>query len=296
MKMKRSLFSSRTGFLLLTLVIGGATNVSKAWADDGARTPQSKLMLDLGFYAETLGGETALGGSVDIFVFSPVLSASYFFSPSFEGRVDWGAVHSRLSGGGDSDDTFKPGNPFLSGWLKLPLGRNVVARVGGGIAIPAAYLSDDEVISDVIAYSAAAGMRGWWDSWLWTPETLTLVLPGGRIEAVIGNYVVLGGDVDLGILFPVKNTDTRNTEVTLQFGGDVAARMSVVDFGLAIHAVWLATRDEDNFQASLEPFVRATFDNFITQLRLTMNLDEPLGFSFQRGSVWGVHVGVGMML
>jgi hypothetical protein len=44
----------------------------------------------------------------------------------------------------------------------------------------------------------------------------------------------------------------------------------------------------------LEPFVRFNFgEHAFLSTRLTMHLDNDLGFSFDSGGVWGLHVGGG---
>jgi hypothetical protein len=44
---------------------------------------------------------------------------------------------------------------------------------------------------------------------------------------------------------------------------------------------------------ALEPYLRYDFGGGFVNARLTVNLDEPLGFAFDEGKVWGLFAGGG---
>lgn len=56
----------------------------------------------------------------------------------------------------------------------------------------------------------------------------------------------------------------------------------------------LPTNEGDAAQLFVEPFVRVDLGPLMLSTRLMMNLDEPLGFAFDSGKYWGLHVGAGL--
>lgn len=260
-------------------------------ADDQALT----LALDVGWNADRVGGD-------ELQVLSPTFSASFAF-PSVELSLDWPLVYLDLEGV-RGDSTLVSGNPFLAAHLVKRSERGVF-KLGFGVALPVADVdrrpgglftvaTEPEQPFESIAYGYARAIRGSWNSWLYYPDQLTLVIPA-VLEKQAG-LLVLGAEGAAALLVPIDDGVDDDTDLILQAAGSLALRIGALTAGLRLQAVWGPTSDGDA-QLSGVPFVQADFrSGGFAYARFLMNLDEPLGFFGDGAELWGIFVGVGATL
>jgi hypothetical protein len=137
-----------------------------------------------------------------------------------------------------------------------------------------------------LVYSAAA--RGAQDAGLWAPETLTILAPA-RIE--YGHRLAFTGDAALAGHIP---TDGGDFDFSVLLAPGVAYGVSdSILIGARLPMVFMLTDSSDMAQLGFEPNARFDLGRAFINTRFTLNLDEPLGFSFDEGRVWGLHVGGG---
>jgi hypothetical protein len=217
----------------------------------------------------------------------------YFVSPDVAIEVRWPVLnHGSFESdfGGDSSSV-KVGNAFGGAFWHGGDGR-LTYRVGGGATLPLAWIDDDDGLEGFFALALASATHASLDLWLWLPETLSMVGSGG-IEYVEG--VVAGGEMDLALVLDIGDV-LEDTEPVIQVRGWIGADLgegSRAGVALGLVAVFDGDEEGDNAQLSLEPFVEIAFGNGFVLARLMMNLDEPNGFAFDEGGVWGLTVGGG---
>ena len=118
---------------------------------------------------------------------------------------------------------------------------------------------------------------------------LSIVAPG-RFE--YGDKLVLGGDAALGLHIPTNGADV---EMGIQI--DPSLGYFVTDttlIGARLPFVWMFTETGDYAtQLAFEPYARFDIDPGFIATRFTLNIDDPLGFSFDGGKLWAIHVGGG---
>lgn len=181
------------------------------------------------------------------------------------------------------------GNPYVGASFVMQ-GPNLRIKAGGGIAFPVISSDSDSAAGPV----SGLYPRALQSAWLFAPDSLAIVAPV-HIEAPLGTPVLFIGDATPFMLIPVRNTDRNENEVFFElapgFGGYVSD-----DFILGVRmplVLQMSGRSTDRAQVSLEPFMRYASDPVFFSLRFTMPLDEPLGFAFDTGKVWGIHAGLG---
>lgn len=247
-----------------------------------------------------------VGGS-RVLLQSPLLGAWYSPAEKFTLSIDWGMSYYREDVAGEAERVFRFGNPLLSGYY-VDHSSSIRLYIGMGLALPAATLPDggdpDRPLAQA-AYASAMAARGGWNSWLWLPEAFTLSIPV-RVESAGYRHLLLA--VDGAMAIPVF-LHGGGPAFVLQTAGEVGYKSDHVAFGARLQLVWWAVDDVPvgtHFaQMSLEPFVRIDFGDPFLLARLTINLDEPWGFSFDDpdggspdsvyddDAVWGLHLGVG---
>jgi len=146
-------------------------------------------------------------------------------------------------------------------------------------------------------------LRGLRDVWLLLPDYLGFVV-SARLEQDLGSVGLAAADIELGTLAPVGSGAGDEVEELGQLGVEGAARLGgFLLLGLRGTAAWLMTQsDGDLAQLALVPFVRCQIGlgmahanapkPAFVEARLVVNLDAPLGFSFQ-GSGIDVEDGAG---
>ena len=200
------------------------------------------------------------------------------------------ADYSRTATSGVADDDssesgFGVGNLHLgANWLKAagPVRLKLGAALEGG-----PWTSDPSAASALALFGGTA-MNASHELGLWAPERFSIVTPS-RVEFGTTSSSRL-------ILHSVFiSRPAADSEISVQFDpgvGYYVARDALLGVRLPIAAVPTGGSG-DNAQIALEPFARVGIGDGFVNLRLTMNLDEPLGFAFDKGKIWGLHVGGG---
>jgi hypothetical protein len=112
-----------------------------------------------------------------------------------------------------------------------------------------------------------------------------------RVE--YGDQFVGTGDGQLGLHIP---TDGGDVEVSVQINPGFGYYVQpTVLIGARLPFVWFPTETgSDATFLALEPYGRFDVsETAFVNARFTLNLDEPLGFSFDEGKVWALHIGGG---
>jgi hypothetical protein len=279
--------------LLVFLAVAGLEPEAKAeaWATPsglyggglGMGPAQSgRAWLDAAFF--TRAGENVRPGYT---LLSPIFGLGVLVTPNveIEAVVPVGSYITHNGGTGI-------GNPYVGASFVMD-GPQVRLKVGGGVAIPIVDATNDDQV-----LGAYAGLlpRGLQSGWLWAPDSVGLVFPV-HVEAPLHTPVLFIGDAIPYVLVPVR--ERTNTEMLIElspgFGGYVSDDFVI---GLRLPVVLQLTGNgyvttEDRAQISLEPFLRLASDPVVFSLRFTMPLDEPLGFAFDTGKVWGIQLGLG---
>lgn len=220
-------------------------------------------------------------------VFAPTLGAGYRIVPNLEVEAILPMAYGSFKLFRNDDSGFGVGNPrFGVNWVNLD--GSVRYKIGLGITAP---LAPDEG-AKALAVGFAAGTFGVQDADLWVNKRISASLPV-RIEA--GERVVVSADAAVAALFPTGDSKA-DTEAYLQAAPGVGVYASDnVLIGVRVPIFWVFTNDSgDNAQVALEPYVRGNIGAGFLNARFTMNLDEPYGFAFDEGRVWGAHVGGGL--
>jgi hypothetical protein len=214
-----------------------------------------------------LGGGYKVTDSIELELVVPLVYASFTF-PLLE------------------DSSFNMGNLY-AGVNVLGGSGELKYKFGGGLGFPTSSASD---IGDAIAYSGGAGIHAAQQFYLWAPENLTL--NGiGRIE--YGNKVIFTGDAMLSIYFPTGDVSNDN-ELTIGLAPGIGAWLGDDALLGGRVLVWYGSFGDDNAQLGVEPYFRYHFGDAFINARFTLNIDEPYGFSFDDGGLWGLHLGGGL--
>jgi hypothetical protein len=233
---------------------------------------------ELGFYMGSLFG-------ADVTSLSWVLGGGYKITPSLELDLMLPMAFLSASGGGESDSGLAVGNLHIG--ASFMQSKDELRYKFGGALEWGPWNSDYEAVSQ-FALFYGAGTRGSQNAGLWAPETFTLVTPA-RIE--YGRQLSFTGDGALGFHVP---TDGGDFDFSVLLAPGVAYYVSeTVLLGARLPMVFVLTNDADMAQLGFEPNARFDLGSAFVNARFTLNLDEPLGFAFDEGGVWGLHVGAG---
>jgi hypothetical protein len=194
--------------------------------------------------------------------------------------------------GPESESQLHSGNPYIQAAYRGDFDA-VTLRIGGGLALPFSRFGDDIDEGDfvaVIGLAASAGLRGLWNPWLWVPEQFTIVLPNARADFDLHPNVVFAAETGFGIMIDTSSSDADDeTDVTWQLAVEGGGRFAeIFEPGLRLQLVTFLNSEGDQAQLSLTPFVRLDFGAGFVEARLTMNLDDSLGFAFDEDKVWGL--------
>lgn len=273
---------------------GGTAHAEDWHWSRGDYDPHRKMRRKHGGVAAELATYATGIDDTRVLLESPLLGFWYGAGKHFMLSVDWGMAYYRHNTGGNKERTFRFGNPMVSGYYVGRFG-NLQLHAGVGMALPAAQLPDgaaDRAFANQ-AYRTAAAARGGWNSFLWVPEALSLAFPL-RFESVALKHLLLAADVTMGIPIFLHG---QGAAFVLQTAGEVGYRGKRGAIGARFQLFWWAVDDtpflDDMAQMSLEPFFRIDFGQPFLHGRLTINLDDPFGFSFDEGGVWALHLGGG---
>jgi hypothetical protein len=186
------------------------------------------------------------------------------------------------------------GNPTL-GLRGMHVDQGLTLSGGFALVLPVAQVPDDLIgvvtggtlddLAKALALPLAAISRGFWNLWWHSYDTFALVLPADVVYR--HEQLEVGGELGLGVLFPVR--DREDTEAVVQIASHLAFASRVVTAGAALRGVWLATSDGDAFQSSAEPFVEIHFTHVFFGFALNLSLDAPLGlFDDGEPDAWGL--------
>ena len=187
----------------------------------------------------------------------------------------------------------------------IMVGRNITAdlrheatagTIAFDVALPTGWVPNDvdpaQQSAMRLAFATSAATHGNRRLWLWAPERLSLVLRGTVSHRFAEAFDVFG-EAGVAPMIPVGD---EGTDTDLFMEGTVGGAWVVPDLlrlGLGLSLAWLPTGTGDVLQTSLQLFGRVWLDNLFLALAFTMNLDEPAGFAFDNGGIWGLHFGVG---
>lgn len=195
-----------------------------------------------------------------------------------------------LSGGDASTSRFELGNPTVAAEFVLDQNGMAATFVRAGLALPlvsfpsAASLDDlEDIILQAANVSFAAGSRGFLDMWRYAPDSL------GLFGEILGatDYDDLFMEFGAALALLIATSDNADTQLVLQ----AKARMGygkVFKPFLGIGMSLIPTSDGDKFQFSVQGggIIKAGENRF--ELVLNLNVDNPAGFSFDDGRVFGV--------
>ncbi|HTM45144.1 MAG TPA: hypothetical protein VL137_09335 [Polyangiaceae bacterium] len=180
---------------------------------------------------------------------------------------------------------FMIGNPYAA--LSYLSEREALRfKIGGGVALPLVRAGD---VAEYANALTAAAMDGFQNSFLWTSRTMSLVAPM-RLETGQVPIFSLDGAPIVGL--PTGKGGDMELSVQLAPGASVYVGYSTL-VGARLPLYWIPTQSGDDASVALEPFVRHEIDSIFLNARLTLNLDKPLGFAFDRDGFWGLHLGGG---
>ncbi len=163
-------------------------------------------------------------------------------------------------------------------------------KVGGGVAAgPWNQRNGGTTAEGATVLVSRLALFGYEAPWLTYPTFVHVFVPA-RVE--LGTNVRFTADGSLNVAIP---TGAVEGGVQLQLAPGVAFWVSDrVDLGarvlLSVDSIEVLG---DSTQLSFEPYARLDFDSAFLATRFTMQLDDPLGFSFDTGGLWGLHLALG---
>lgn len=205
-------------------------------------------------------------------------------------------------GPGGSTSGFRVGNPYLGARVGHDAGEpgsRWRARGGLGLTLPITNLYDpDGTLFTSLVLGQA--LTGGWDPWLSSLANMAIVVRGDFEYRHL--YFFVGAEAAVGFLLPVEYRGmTGDTVVVPQVGVWAAGRpLEDIALGLRFQAVaTVATRAAPGSSGTegytaLVPFVRAELGPGFIETRLVINLDDPFGFAFDDGGLWGWYIGGGV--
>jgi hypothetical protein len=216
----------------------------------------------------TFGGGVKVTDAVEIEVTVPV--GGLVLSGLFEG------------------DQFGVGNLAVGANFFSQMSQSLRLKLGGLIAFGPWNQANGSPTTEGFAVGASGLVtKGYQDAWLYSPGYVHLVVPA-RFE--LGGTVQLTGDGSLHLAVPTMDVDTEFL-LTLTPG---VAFWATPKFVLGARMPLQFMTADDAAQLSLEPFLRLDLgERAFLSTRFTMHLDDNLGFSFDTGGAWGLHLAFG---
>jgi hypothetical protein len=193
---------------------------------------------------------------------------------------------------GDGDFIVAFGNPAVLFYLRGEW-RGMRYRFGAGGAGPLAVASQvDNGRLRRTAYSAAAGMSGLWDLWLWSPSRGSLMFDAQLdLRLVDLTWVLL--ELEPALYIPARELFLDvPVELVLPTAVTIGPRYRTVWVGLRVQAVLMPTHETDGLQLSLGPWLRVAVGCGFLEASYIANAGEPMAGARGPG-IWGVHVGGG---
>lgn len=233
--------------------------------------PPSRMWIDLGFFkgSNFYGLSPEIGFSIRV---QQVWSLDFAFPAAFGDRSGNNGLANPVAG--------------LSRWLRAGSG---ALQAGGLLTIPLTSAVDNFGSRLFLA----DGMRGSWDGWRWAHGGLA-VIGFGRYHWRRDHFD-LRSEFAMGLLFPVGDQQD-SVQFTAQFGVAPFYRIGERGgIGLDLRGVWRPA-DDGLFQISMVPRVRFSPGSVDLDFWLNVNINEPLGFAFDDGRVWGFGTTLGFTI
>ena len=251
---------------------------------------KSEAWLELGTHAQNPSGAPAM------FALSPLASGYYHLADPVYAEATVGGIGTLTMSGDDQfelDDRdnvdIQFANPYLGiGYLTEFSGLEL--KITAGITVPLA------IPGGAAAYTIAEGMRGGWDPWLWAPRRLAPVL-GVEAHQGLQHDMQIGGEISTAAMAWFGD-GSQDTIYVLQSSAQWSIDASdVVELGTRLRGVIgrsLGNMGDRGLQTAFELFGILEARDQIYQARLVVPINDPYGFGFSSGGVWGLHVGAGM--
>jgi len=261
--------------------------------DEGskAHTKRFHILGELGLFAGKLEGDQRS------IVLSPIFEMRLQLSYNFLMQVQWGFSYANVDlENADPENTFRVGNPYVAFHYQGKKNQ-FTYRIGAGVAIPAATLSDD--VNDRViqsqAYYLAAALRGNTGFWLWDPHTVSVIVPIA-FERRKPSGFLWGAYLDTGALIKLNDNNARTSKT--DFIMQMAAMMGYqatdwLRVGSRFTLVLIPKWKEQNTQLAVEPYLRFGNENAFGAVMVNINIDNPYGFSFDDRQVWGLRMAGG---
>ncbi|KPK53720.1 MAG: hypothetical protein AMJ63_05505 [Myxococcales bacterium SG8_38_1] len=261
--------------------------------DEGskAHTKRFHILGELGLFAGKLEGDQRS------IVLSPIFEMRLQLSYNFLMQVQWGFSYANVDlENADPENTFRVGNPYVAFHYQGKKNQ-FTYRIGAGVAIPAATLSDD--VNDRViqsqAYYLAAALRGNTGFWLWDPHTVSVIVPIA-FERRKPSGFLWGAYLDTGALIKLNDNNARTSKT--DFIMQMAAMMGYqatdwLRVGSRFTLVLIPKWQEQNTQLAVEPYLRFGNENAFGAVMVNINIDNPYGFSFDDRQVWGLRMAGG---
>jgi hypothetical protein len=265
-----------------------------------------RLYGELGFYTEGDSesqsvGDITVESSARFWSVSAIIGGGYKITPELEFEAmlplafyDFTFSYSLDGPGTEFDEDESEGESGF-GVGNLQLGVNYLRaqgplrmKIGGALQYGLWTIDPSDDMSAALGLGGLA--RGGQDVSLWAPEVLSLVTPS-RVE--YGGQAVFTGDGSLGLHVP---TDGDDVEMSVQLAPGFGFYVSpTVLLGARVPFTWFPTESGSGATyLAFEPYGRFDVsETAFLNARFTLNIDEPLGFSFDDGKIWALHLGGG---
>ncbi|NPC86254.1 hypothetical protein HPC49_49710, partial [Pyxidicoccus fallax] len=254
--------------LCLTASAGRAAEVP-------APRPRNSVTFETYAYSGTLNGQTTS-------VFAPALFASFPLSERVSLNAAWLFAYAPSRGGAPA--SFQAGNPSIGPSVVL-LDDAWKVRTGGGLVLPFTLLSDPDEQGSALLRRAAT-LRGNSGFSLVAPGLLGFT-PWADAALRQGSFRFL---VDFRVPMSAQLSEKRGRRVDAVFQLSGTPALDVhpnVLVGSTFQAIYVATAAEgsDPVFLAVIPSVRLHGRAGFIEARLTLNLDEPLGFAFSQDGI-----------
>ena len=273
----------------------GLTTGGEAFAESVGASPLRPG--DRGFLAfSSVFTASPSGDEVATVQVAPQLSAGVRFGRSWIVTLDLAAAFTTYRVYGEERrDVFRMGNPLVAVHYALRDDARGSLRVGLGVGPPLVTVPGTLPTNVAAAYAdtVAAEARGFQGYWLWARNAAPLfLLASGSVN--VGSRVVLGGEIQPGLLVSVNSAPSR---AALVGNASFGYRLGRFQPGIRGQLFWSSVpiAAHDFAQLSLAPFVRLDLDRSFFRAELVVNLDGPYGLAGSRGAtVWGASAGGGL--
>ena len=258
--------------------------LSVASASAARVVPKSnRIGIDLGIFS----GSLSAAGTSDVLSISPELEAWIKAGPILiEARVGIPIIKTTV---GTVEETEAGGAHVFAAVHYAKRGNRVDWRAGVGLSFNTTDADRTAKGLRRLAAAVSTGVVRGQRIYMSRLKTVSIV-PSFAYQYRLGQLFTQA-DLALGIM--IGTTDLFETELDVEMGASVGGKFGPVKAGLRLQYWWMPTEDGDNFQLALVPFVDLEMKAWFFGTRLVMNLDEPAGFAFDTGKIWGLHFSVG---